>query len=260
MKTWLLSTFLPIYITKWPFSICISVSSYLSDKKTFHLEPLFVWQITIYQQTNAKYPAKCHQSLPISCVGGPFLPLTIISFPSWKHSWLSPLLMLPSPLFVHASQECVDIILPHYHGPHHPWTPILVFQFWLWVLARREFWWGIQFLWWLSLLPKVDFLAASSLGDDEFEYDNMPCNFSVKSIVLLRLQDPKHHNWKKHAKHGTNNRASVMTSCWYINYLVPGPVWQLTHDLGQTDMAFFSLVLHASLQGGRAHNVAITWG
>ncbi len=70
-----------------------------------------------------------------------------------------------------------------------------------------------------SFLPEVDFFAASSLGDEAFENDNTSCNFSVKSIVLLGSQDLKCRHQKKHAKNRTNYRASVMTFCWYINYL-----------------------------------------
>jgi hypothetical protein len=75
-----------------------------------------------------------------------------------------------------------------------------------------------------SFLSEVYFLAASSLGDEAIDYDNMSCNFSVKSIVLLGSQDTKCRRQKKHAKNRTNYRGSVLTSCWYINYLAYGSV------------------------------------
>ncbi len=69
-----------------------------------------------------------------------------------------------------------------------------------------------------SFLPEVDFLAATSSGDEAIEYDNMPCYFSVESIVSLGSKDMTHCHQKKHAKNRTNYRDSVLTSCWYIKY------------------------------------------
>jgi hypothetical protein len=39
-----------------------------------------------------------------------------------------------------------------------------------------------------SFLAELDFLAASSSGDEAIEYDNMSCDFSVESFVLLGLK------------------------------------------------------------------------
>jgi hypothetical protein len=66
-----------------------------------------------------------------------------------------------------------------------------------------------------SFLHEVDFLDASSLCDEAFGYDNMFCNFSGKSFILLRLQDPKcrHHKKPSKSKYRTNYRESVRTSC-----------------------------------------------
>jgi hypothetical protein len=86
-----------------------------------------------------------------------------------------------------------------------------------------------------SFLPEVDFLDTSSLGDEAFKYNNMSCNFSVKSFISLRSQYLKQRHQNKHSKNCINNRASVRTSCWYINYLAPGPVQQLTHELSRSE-------------------------
>ena len=88
---------------------------------------------------------------------------------------------------------------------------------------------GVDF----SFLPEVDFLATSTPGDDDFEYDNVSCDVSFVSYVSL-LSDPKRRRQKKRkkrSKNRTNYRASVRTSCWYINYLAPGHVRELTHEL-----------------------------
>ena len=86
---------------------------------------------------------------------------------------------------------------------------------------------GVDF----SFLPEVDFLATSTPGDDEFEYNNVSCDVSFVSYVSF-LSDPKCcHCWKKRKKRSkncTHYRASVRTSCWYINYLAPGNVQELT--------------------------------
>ena len=86
---------------------------------------------------------------------------------------------------------------------------------------------GVDF----SFLPEVDFLATSTPGDDEFEYNNVSCDVSFVSYVSF-LSDPKCcHCWKKRKKRSkncTHYRASVRTSCWYINYLAPGNVRELT--------------------------------
>jgi hypothetical protein len=50
--------------------------------------------------------------------------------------------------------------------------------------------------------------------------------------------DPKRRRQKKRkkrSKNRTNYRASVRTSCWYINYLAPGNVQELTHELSRSD-------------------------
>jgi hypothetical protein len=83
---------------------------------------------------------------------------------------------------------------------------------------------GVDF----SFLPEVDFLATSTPGDDEFEYDNVSCDVSFAFVGYVSfLSDPKRHcqkKRKKRSKHCTNYRASVRTSCWYIKYLAPGNV------------------------------------
>jgi hypothetical protein len=73
-------------------------------------------------------------------------------------------------------------------------------------------------------LPEVDFLDTSSLGDEAFEYDDVSCNFSVKSIISLRSQDQKCLHWKKRSKNCTSYREILRSSCWYIKFLAPGPV------------------------------------
>ncbi len=40
---------------------------------------------------------------------------------------------------------------------------------------------------------------------------------------------------KKRSKNSTHYRASVWTSCWYINYLAPGNFRELTHELSTSD-------------------------
>ena len=115
---------------------------------------------------------------------------------------------------------------------------------------------GVDF----SFLPEVDFLATSSPGDDEFEYDNVSCDVSFVSYVSL-LSDPKRRRQKKRkkrSKNRTNYRASVRTSCWYINFLAPGHVRELTHELSTSDRysEFHQYVSHASLQGGGAHYIS----
>ena len=40
---------------------------------------------------------------------------------------------------------------------------------------------------------------------------------------------------KKRSKNRTNYCASVRTSCWYTNYLAPGNVWELTHELSTSE-------------------------
>jgi hypothetical protein len=92
---------------------------------------------------------------------------------------------------------------------------------------------GVDF----SFLPEVDFLATSTPGDDEFEYDNVSCDVSFVSYVSFS-SDPKRRRQKKrkkHSKNRTNYRASVRTSCWYINYSAPGNVRELTHKLSTSD-------------------------
>ena len=82
---------------------------------------------------------------------------------------------------------------------------------------NESFDFGVDF----SFLPEVDFL-----GDDEFEYDNVSCDVSFVSYVSLS-SDPNRCRRKKRKKRSnnrTNYRASVRTSCWYINYLAPGHV------------------------------------
>ena len=106
----------------------------------------------------------------------------------------------------------------------------------------------------------MDFLATSSPGDDEFEYDNVSCDVSFVSYVSL-LSDPKRRRQKKRkkrSKNRTNYRASVRTSCWYIIFLAPGHVRELTHELSTSDRysEFHQYVSHASLQGGGAHYIA----
>ena len=72
---------------------------------------------------------------------------------------------------------------------------------------------GIDF----SFLPEVDFLATSTPGDDEFEYDNVSCDVSFVSYVSFS-SDPKccrrWKKWKKRSKNCTHYRASVRTSFW----------------------------------------------
>ena len=92
---------------------------------------------------------------------------------------------------------------------------------------------GVDF----SFLPEVDFLATSTPSDDDFGYDNVSCDVSFVSYVSLS-SDPKHRRQKKRkkrSKNRTNYRASVRTSCWYINYLAPGHVRELTHELSTSD-------------------------
>ncbi len=91
--------------------------------------------------------------MPISCVRGPFRPLTIISFPSWKHTRSSPLLMLPPSLYILASQEHVDIILPHSMPLIIPGPPLEGLDFGSEFLHNMDFWWGIQCQWWLFIPP-----------------------------------------------------------------------------------------------------------
>jgi hypothetical protein len=76
---------------------------------------------------------------------------------------------------------------------------------------------GVDF----SFLPEVDFLATSTPGDDEFEYDNVSCDVSFVSYVSLSSDSKRccRKKRKKRSKNRTNYRASVRTSCWYINYL-----------------------------------------
>ena len=54
---------------------------------------------------------------------------------------------------------------------------------------------GVDF----SFLPEVDFLATSTLGDDEFEYDNVSCDVSFVSYVSFS-SDPKRRRQKKRKK------------------------------------------------------------
>mgnify|MGYP006168696227 CR=1 FL=1 len=92
---------------------------------------------------------------------------------------------------------------------------------------------GVDF----SFLPEVDFFATSTPGDDEFEYDDVSCDVSFVSYVSLS-SDPKRcrrKKRKKRSKNRTNYRASVRTSCWYINYLAPVNVRELTHELSTSD-------------------------
>ena len=68
---------------------------------------------------------------------------------------------------------------------------------------------GVDF----SFLPEVDFLATSTPGDNDFEYDNVSCDVSFVSYVSL-LSDPKRRRQKKRkkrSKNRTNYRASVQT-------------------------------------------------
>jgi hypothetical protein len=143
--------------------------------------------------------------------------------------------MLPPPLFFLASQESVDVFCLITMPPIIPEPPFECLDFCSEFLHGVDFGETFNFGGDFSFLPEVDFLDASSLSDEAFEYDNMSYDLSVKSVVLLRSQDLKCHYWKKCAKNCTNYRASVRTSCWYINNLVPGPVQQLTHELSRSD-------------------------
>ena len=92
---------------------------------------------------------------------------------------------------------------------------------------------GVDF----SFLPEVDFLATSTPSDDDFGYDNVSCDVSFVSYVSLS-SNPKRRSQKKRkkrSKNRTNYRASVRTSCWYINFLAPGHVRELTHELSTSD-------------------------
>jgi hypothetical protein len=89
---------------------------------------------------------------------------------------------------------------------------------------------GVDF----SFLPEVDFLATSTPGDDAFEYDNVSCDVSFASYVSFS-SNPKRKKRMKRSKNRTNYRASVRTSCWYINFLAPGNVREMTHELSTSD-------------------------
>ena len=79
-----------------------------------------------------------------------------------------------------------------------------------------------------------DFLATSTPGDDAFEYDNVSCDVSFASYVSFS-SNPKWKKRMKRSKNRTNYHASVRTSCWYINFLAPGNVRELTHELSTSD-------------------------
>jgi len=94
---------------------------------------------------------------------------------------------------------------------------------------------GVDF----SFLPEVDFFATSTPGDDEFEYDDVSCDVSFVSYDDSFSSDirrcRRRKTRKKRSKNCTYYCASVRTSCWYINYLAPGNVRELTHELSTSD-------------------------
>jgi hypothetical protein len=125
--------------------------------------------------------------LPVSCVRGPFLPLSIILPPPHHNiiSILEALLIIKS--FDASLTHCLFLLLRSMWmlsslitmAPIIPGPPFGHFNFVSEFLPDVHFGEAFNFGGNFSFLPEADCLAASSLHDEAFEYDNISCNFSI---------------------------------------------------------------------------------
>ena len=95
-----------------------------------------------------------------------------------------------------------------------------------------------------DFLPNVDFGEGFRFDEpfnfDDFgggllsygAYDNGSCSFSVESSVRLRLHRRRR---KRRSKNRLYRKESVLSSCWYRNFLRPGLTRDLTHELSTSD-------------------------
>jgi hypothetical protein len=73
--------------------------------------------------------------------------------------------------------------------------------------------------------------GGSPLGDDQFEYDGVSIDHSIKDYVAFRRR-------RRHRICRTNHHfriESVKKSCWYLQFLKPGITHEMTHELSSSD-------------------------
>ena len=73
--------------------------------------------------------------------------------------------------------------------------------------------------------------GGASLGDDQFDYDGISIDYSIKDYVAFRRHRRRricrsnHHFWIE----------SVKKSRWYIQFLKPGITREMTHELSSSN-------------------------
>ena len=80
------------------------------------------------------------------------------------------------------------------------------------------------------------FSRFSKSGDDSsglYEYDGVSCGFSIEAFAAGRRC--RHQRRRPHRPNRHHHIQSVLTSCWYINFLEPGQTCDMTHNLSSSD-------------------------
>ena len=73
--------------------------------------------------------------------------------------------------------------------------------------------------------------GGASLGDDQFDYDGISIDYSIKDYVSFRcchrrcIQQSNRQFWIE----------SVKKSCWYVQFLKPGITREMMHELSSSD-------------------------
>ena len=114
-------------------------------------------------------------------------------------------------------------------------------------MTPTSHWWSIPFARFLSeLLPALNFGESFGFGrgfdfDGAFAardlsfydgYDDVSCSMSVEGYVCLSRRS-RHR--KAHRKIRQYHKESVLLSSWYVNFLRPWIICNLTHELTSSD-------------------------
>ncbi len=75
-----------------------------------------------------------------------------------------------------------------------------------------------------------DAFDFDSIDSGAFEYDNISCEFSVKSVWRLWQR-----NRRKRQKNRISCKENIKKSCWYPYFTRPGLTCEITHDLSSSD-------------------------
>ena len=83
----------------------------------------------------------------------------------------------------------------------------------------------------------ADFSRFDESGDDSsgsYEYDGVSCGFSVEGFAAGHRRRRRRRRPCRPNRHDYRIQ-SVLTSCWYVNFLKPGETRDMTHDLSLSD-------------------------